>query len=153
MFSAAVSHFLNCLLGSSSFLPDTSSAEPPTRRRSRRRRPQPSRVPSSKDSGWTKLTPSELWSRIRKEAQDYYHHTTDGFVYLCFVCLLPDASTEISSPSNSVCSESLDEVLEKRGLQKISLLREIAIKTGIQVGHQPETKLNQKCCLTRHTSH
>lgn len=33
----------------------------------------------------------------------------------------------------SVSSESIDEVIEKHGLQRISLLREIAIKTGIQV--------------------
>lgn len=87
MFSAAVSHFLNCLLGSSSALPDPSSAEPPARRRSRRRRTQSSRVTSSKDSGWSKLTPSELWSRIRKEAQDYYHHAADRFVCLRCVCV------------------------------------------------------------------
>lgn len=104
MFSAAVSHFLNCLLGSSSCLPDTSSAEPPSRRRSRRRRAQTSRLTSSKDSGWTKLTPTELWNRIRKEAQDYYHHAVDGFVSLRSVCLLPDAGIEISSTSTSLCA-------------------------------------------------
>lgn len=33
----------------------------------------------------------------------------------------------------SLCSESVDQVVEKYGLQKITLLREISVKTGIQV--------------------
>lgn len=32
-------------------------------------------------------------------------------------------------------SESIDEVIEMHGLQRTSLLREFAIKTGIQVGY------------------
>ncbi|XP_069002269.1 clustered mitochondria protein homolog [Embiotoca jacksoni] len=103
-FSAAVSHFLNCLLSSSSSFNDSCSDELLTRRRSRRRR---SRVTALTDSVWARLTSSELWSRIRAEARDYYHYTID--------------------------SESIDGVIEKHNLQRISLLREIAIKTGIQV--------------------
>ncbi|KAM9348865.1 clustered mitochondria protein homolog [Symphorus nematophorus] len=106
-FSAAVSHFLNCLLSSSSCLPDSCSDELLSRRRSRRRRSHGSRVAMLTDSVWARLTPSELWDRIRAEAGDYYHYTID--------------------------CESIDEVIEKHGLQRISLLREIAIKTGIQV--------------------
>uniref|UniRef100_A0A671X1J5 Clustered mitochondria homolog n=1 Tax=Sparus aurata TaxID=8175 RepID=A0A671X1J5_SPAAU len=79
-FSAAVSHFLNCLLSSSSCCPDSGSDELLSRRRSRRRRSHGSRV-----------------------------------------ALLTDSV------------ESIDDVIEKHGLQRISLLREIAIKTGIQV--------------------
>lgn len=33
----------------------------------------------------------------------------------------------------SLYSESVDQVVERYGLQKITLLREISIKTGIQV--------------------
>ncbi|XP_040007417.1 clustered mitochondria protein homolog isoform X2 [Xiphias gladius] len=106
-FSAAVSHFLNCLLSSSSCIPDSSSDELLSRRRSRRRRSHGSRVALLTDSVWARLTPSELWGRIRTEAGDYYHYTID--------------------------SQSIDEVIEKHGVQRISLLREIAIKTGIQV--------------------
>ncbi|XP_032388908.1 clustered mitochondria protein homolog isoform X2 [Etheostoma spectabile] len=106
-FSAAVSHFLNCLLSSSSCLTDSSSDELLSRRRSRRRRSHGSRVILLTDSVWARLTPSELWGRIRTEAGVYYHYTID--------------------------SESVDEVIEKHSLQRISLLREIAIKTGIQV--------------------
>ncbi|KAI3373788.1 hypothetical protein L3Q82_022368 [Scortum barcoo] len=106
-FSAAVSHFLNCLLSSSSCLPDSCSDELLSRRRSRRRRSHGGRVALLTDSVWARLTPTELWGRIRTEAGDYYHYTID--------------------------SESMDEVIEKHDLQRISLLREIAIKTGIQV--------------------
>uniref|UniRef100_A0A8D3BCA0 Clustered mitochondria protein homolog n=1 Tax=Scophthalmus maximus TaxID=52904 RepID=A0A8D3BCA0_SCOMX len=106
-FSAAVSHFLNCLLSSSSCVHDSCSDELHSRRRSRRRRSHGSRVAMVTDSVWARLTPGELWSRIKTEAGDYYHYTID--------------------------SESIDEVIEKHGLQRISLLREIAIKTGIQV--------------------
>ncbi|KAF3705704.1 Clustered mitochondria protein -like protein [Channa argus] len=93
-FSAAVSHFLNCLLSSASCFPDSRSDELLSRRRSRRRRSHRSRVTLLTDSTWARLTPSELWGRI---------------------------------------SESIDEVIEKHNLQRISLLREMAIKTGIQV--------------------
>ncbi|KAF1378436.1 hypothetical protein PFLUV_G00190540 [Perca fluviatilis] len=106
-FSAAVSHFLNCLLSSSSCLTDSCSDELLSRRRSRRRRSHGSRVTLLTDSVWARLTPSELWGRIRTEAGVYYHYTID--------------------------SESVDRVIEKHSLQRISLLREIAIKTGIQV--------------------
>lgn len=106
-FSAAVSHFLNCLLSSSSSFPDSCSDELLSRRRSRRRRSHGSRVSSLTDSMWARLTSTELWGKIRAEARDYYHYTID--------------------------SESIDEVIEKHNLQRISLLREMAIKTGIQV--------------------
>ncbi|XP_070773586.1 clustered mitochondria protein homolog [Enoplosus armatus] len=105
-FSGAVSHFLNCLLSSSSCFPDSCSEKLLPRRRSRRRRSHGSRV-SLTDCVWVRLTSSELWGRIRTEAGDYYHYTID--------------------------SESIEEVIEKHSLQRISLLREIAIKTGIQV--------------------
>uniref|UniRef100_A0A8C9XLF0 Clustered mitochondria homolog n=1 Tax=Sander lucioperca TaxID=283035 RepID=A0A8C9XLF0_SANLU len=106
-FSAAVSHFLNCLLSSSSCLTDSCSDELLSRRRSRRRRSHGSRVTLLTDSVWARLTPSELWGRIRTEAGVYYHYTID--------------------------SESVDGVIEKHSLQRISLLRELAIKTGIQL--------------------
>uniref|UniRef100_A0A3Q4BA58 Clu domain-containing protein n=1 Tax=Mola mola TaxID=94237 RepID=A0A3Q4BA58_MOLML len=108
-FSGAVSHFLNCLLSSSSCFPDSCSDELLSRRRSRRRRSQGGRAASLKDGAWTKMTPSELWSRIRNEAREYYHLTIKR------------------------CVESMDEAIENHSLQRISLLREIAIKTGIQV--------------------
>lgn len=104
--SAAVSHFLNCFLSS---FPDAVAHLPPdelvSRRKSRKRR---NRVPGSGDNtAWASLTPSELWKNIASEVQSYYYFT--------------------------IQCESVDQVVEKYGLQKITLLREISIKTGIQI--------------------
>uniref|UniRef100_A0A8C1CWD7 Clustered mitochondria protein homolog n=1 Tax=Cyprinus carpio carpio TaxID=630221 RepID=A0A8C1CWD7_CYPCA len=104
--SAAVSHFLNCLLSS---FPDAVAHLPVdelvSRRKNRKRR---NRVPGGGDNtAWASLTPSELWKNINSEAQSYYHF--------------------------SLQCESVDQAVEKYGLQKITLLREISIKTGVQV--------------------
>ncbi|XP_030632710.1 clustered mitochondria protein homolog isoform X1 [Chanos chanos] len=104
--SAAVSHFLNCLLSS---FPDAVAHLPAdelvSRRKNRKRR---NRVPGGGDNtAWASLTPSELWKSIVTEAQSYYHF--------------------------SMQCESVDQAVEKYGLQKITLLREISIKTGIQI--------------------
>ncbi|XP_075994985.1 clustered mitochondria protein homolog isoform X2 [Genypterus blacodes] len=104
--SAAVSHFLNCFLSS---FPDAVAHLPPdelvSRRKNRKRR---NRVPGGSDNtAWASLTPSELWKNIASEGQSYYHFT--------------------------VQCESVDQVVETYGLQKSTLLREISIKTGIQI--------------------
>uniref|UniRef100_A0A8C1CYQ8 Clustered mitochondria protein homolog n=1 Tax=Cyprinus carpio carpio TaxID=630221 RepID=A0A8C1CYQ8_CYPCA len=70
--SAAVSHFLNCLLSS---FPDAVAHLPVdelvSRRKNRKRR---NRVPGGGDNtAWASLTPSELWKNINSEAQSYYH--------------------------------------------------------------------------------
>ncbi|XP_034723215.1 clustered mitochondria protein homolog isoform X1 [Etheostoma cragini] len=104
--SAAVSHFLNCFLSS---FPDSVAHLPPdelvSRRKSRKRR---NRVPGGGDNtAWASLTPNELWKNIASEAKSYYHFTLE--------------------------CESVDQVVEKYGLQKTTLLREISVKTGIQI--------------------
>ncbi|XP_054650977.1 clustered mitochondria protein homolog isoform X3 [Dunckerocampus dactyliophorus] len=104
--SAAVSHFLNCFLSS---FPDAVAHLPPdelvSRRKNRKRR---NRVPGSGDNtAWASLTPSELWKNIASEAQSYYHYT--------------------------IQCDSVDQVVEKYGLHKITLLREISVKAGIQI--------------------
>lgn len=129
--SAAVSHFLNCFLSSSPCFLDSCSDELASRRRSRRRRSHRGRVASLKDNVWSKLTPSELWRRIRSDARDYFHFTIDRCARRG--CL--GGGVRMLHPSSSLSSESIDEVIETHGLQRTSLLREIAIKTGIQVRH------------------
>ncbi|XP_077467620.1 clustered mitochondria protein homolog isoform X2 [Stigmatopora argus] len=104
--SAAVSHFLNCFLSS---FPDAVTHLPVdeliSRRKSRKRR---NKVPANGDNtAWASLTPNELWKNIATEAQSYYHFT--------FQC------------------ENVDHVVEKYRLQKITLLREISVKTGVQI--------------------
>ncbi|CAL8265646.1 unnamed protein product [Merluccius merluccius] len=105
--SAAVSHFLNCLLSSASSFPDSTADELLSRRRSRRRRSQGSRAAALAETAWARMTPGDLWRKIKTEAEDYYQFTLH--------------------------CESIDEIVERFGLQKISLLREIAMTTGIQV--------------------
>ncbi|KAL6471150.1 hypothetical protein MHYP_G00198000 [Metynnis hypsauchen] len=104
--SAAVSHFLNCFLSS---FPDAVAHLPAdelvSRKKNKRRR---NRVPGGGDNtAWASLTPSELWKSIASEALSYYHFTLQ--------------------------CESADQAVEKYGLQKITLLREISVKTGIQI--------------------
>uniref|UniRef100_W5KMZ2 Clustered mitochondria protein homolog n=1 Tax=Astyanax mexicanus TaxID=7994 RepID=W5KMZ2_ASTMX len=104
--SAAVSHFLNCFLSS---FPDAVAHLPAdelvSRKKNKKRR---NRVPGGGDNtAWASLTPSELWKNIASEALSYYHFTLQ--------------------------CESVDQAVEKYGLQKITLLREISVKAGIQV--------------------
>ncbi|XP_062328802.1 clustered mitochondria protein homolog isoform X1 [Osmerus eperlanus] len=104
--SAAVSHFLNCFLSSfADAVAHLPTDELVSRRKNRKRK---NRVPGGGDNtAWASLTPSELWKSIVSEAQSYYH-----FTLYC---------------------ESVDLAVEKYGLQKITLLREISIKAGIQI--------------------
>uniref|UniRef100_A0A8C9TKI9 Clustered mitochondria protein homolog n=1 Tax=Scleropages formosus TaxID=113540 RepID=A0A8C9TKI9_SCLFO len=102
--SVAVSHFLNCFLSS---FPDVVAHLPvdelASRRKNRRRR---NRVAGGGDNtAWASLTPSDLWRNIVSEAQEYYHFTL----------------------------QCVDQAVERYGLQKITLLREISLKAGIQV--------------------
>ncbi|XP_020323555.1 clustered mitochondria protein homolog isoform X2 [Oncorhynchus kisutch] len=103
--SASVSHFLNCFLSSFDAVAHLPADELVSRRKNRKRR---NRVPGGGDNtAWASLTPSELWKNIVSEAQSYYHFTLH--------------------------CENADQVVEKYGLQKITLLREISIKAGIQI--------------------
>ncbi|KAJ8367901.1 hypothetical protein SKAU_G00079290 [Synaphobranchus kaupii] len=104
--SAAVSHFLNCFLSSfADAVAHLPADELLSRKRNRRRR---NRVPGGGDNtAWASLTPGELWKNISSEAHNYYHY--------------------------SLKCESVDQAVERYALQKITLLREISIKAGIQI--------------------
>ncbi|XP_038614939.1 clustered mitochondria protein homolog isoform X2 [Tachyglossus aculeatus] len=104
--SAAISHFLNCFLSS---FPNPVAHLPAdelvSKKKSRKRK---SRTPGGADStAWAALTPQELWKNIGQEARDYF-----DFDLEC---------------------ESVDQAVEGYGLQKITLLREISLKTGVQI--------------------
>ncbi|KAI1894016.1 hypothetical protein AGOR_G00129650 [Albula goreensis] len=104
--SAAVSHFLNCFLSSfADAVAHLPADELLSRKKNRRRR---NHVPGGGDNtAWASLTPSELWKNISTEAQSYYHYTLQ--------------------------CEGVDQAVERYSLQKITLLREISIKAGIQI--------------------
>ena len=142
--SAAVSHFLNCLLSSASSAPDSADELLSRRRGSRRRRSQGSRAAALAETAWARMTPGDLWRKIQNEAEDYYHYTLHWCVSACACvclrvcvceCVRVYVCSVIGSNSRllSLCSDSVDEAVERWSLQKISLLREIAMKTGIQV--------------------
>uniref|UniRef100_A0A8C8XBB6 Clustered mitochondria protein homolog n=1 Tax=Panthera leo TaxID=9689 RepID=A0A8C8XBB6_PANLE len=104
--SAAISHFLNCFLSS---YPNPVAHLPAdeliSKKRNRRRRNRP---PGAADNtAWAVMTPQELWKNICQEAKNYF-----GFSLEC---------------------ETVDQAVETYGLQKITLLREISLKTGIQI--------------------
>ncbi|CAM4670777.1 unnamed protein product [Leuciscus chuanchicus] len=104
--SASVSHFLNCFLSSFADAGVIQQNDKlASRRRSRRRRSRA--FVGGAVTVWANLTPSDLWVAIKTEAQEYYHYS------------LPCGSVE--------------EAVDKCRLQRNTLLREIAIKTGIQI--------------------
>ncbi|XP_005170337.2 clustered mitochondria protein homolog isoform X2 [Danio rerio] len=104
--SASVSHFLNCFLSSFADAGVIQQSDRlASRRRSRRRRSRVSE--GGAVTIWSTLTPSDLWRAISTEALEYYHY--------------------------SLCCVSVEEAVDKCRLQRITLLRETAIKTGIQI--------------------
>uniref|UniRef100_A0A8C5LQ89 Clustered mitochondria protein homolog n=1 Tax=Leptobrachium leishanense TaxID=445787 RepID=A0A8C5LQ89_9ANUR len=104
--SAAVSHFLNCFLSS---YPNPVAHLPPdellSRRRKGKRRIRP--LENGDSTAWTTMTPVDLWKQIVQK-------TKEGFDFA-----LP--------------CESVDQLVEKYNLQKVSLLREFCLKMGIQI--------------------
>ncbi|XP_073485466.1 clustered mitochondria protein homolog [Aquarana catesbeiana] len=104
--SAAVSHFLNCFLSS---YPNPVAHLPPdeliTRKRKNKRKMRP--LENGDSTAWTSMTPADLWRRIQSNAKDSFDFT--------------------------LSSVSMEHLVEKLSLQKVTLLREFCIKTGVQV--------------------
>ncbi|XP_066499903.1 clustered mitochondria protein homolog [Hoplias malabaricus] len=101
--SAAASHFLCCLLVPH-FTPASNGEE--SKKRSRRRGHKSAGTADS--IAWGNLSGNELWSLICQDALETYG-LKQGL------------------------GSSADQLVEQYGLQKISLLREICLKTGIQL--------------------
>ncbi|KAM3610958.1 uncharacterized protein V6R79_011205 [Siganus canaliculatus] len=100
--SAAVSHFLCCLLVPH-FTPTPVGEE--TKKKSRRRGRG---AGASESTPWSTLTGSELWNLVCQDAVETYN-----------------ISDSLGSGPN--------HLVEQYGLQKISLLREFCLKTGVQM--------------------
>nr|XP_020450014.1 clustered mitochondria protein homolog [Monopterus albus] len=100
--SAAVSHFLCCLLVAH-FIPTPVGEE--TKKKSRRRGRG---AGASESTPWSTLTGAELWNLVCQDADETYNISD---------CLG-------SGPNHLV---------EHYGLQKLSLLREFCLKTGVQL--------------------
>ncbi|KAK1893333.1 Clustered mitochondria protein like [Dissostichus eleginoides] len=102
--SAAVSHFLCCLLVPH-FTPTPVGEE--TKKKSRRRGRGPG-AGAAESSPWSTLTGAELWTLLCQEAAETYN-----------------ISDSLGSGPN--------HLVEHYGLQKLSLLREFCLKTGVQL--------------------
>ncbi|XP_060704008.1 clustered mitochondria protein homolog isoform X1 [Hemiscyllium ocellatum] len=104
--SVAISHFLNCFLSS---FPNPIAHLPTDELVSKKKRNKrkPRHLGNADNTTWASTTPQELWKNISNETKSYF-----GF---------------------SIDCESVDQAVEKYGLQKISLLREICVKSGIQI--------------------
>ncbi|EZA50535.1 clustered mitochondria protein homolog isoform X2 [Ooceraea biroi] len=108
--SAAVSHFLNCLLCSAQIIHPQQNLEELQSKTAKRRNKRKGRSngPQQSEVEWASLTPRSLWQQIKADLKAYYDWETP-------------------------CPESLDATIEHFHLQKISLLRGFCIKTGIQI--------------------
>ncbi|KAM8960689.1 clustered mitochondria protein homolog [Pelodytes ibericus] len=104
--SAAVSHFLNCFLSS---YPNPVAHLPPdellSRRRKGKRKTRP--LENGDSTAWTTMTPADLWKQILQKSKESFDFT------------LP--------------CDSVEQLVEKFNLQKVSLLREFCVKTGVQI--------------------
>ncbi|KAI4503681.1 hypothetical protein M0802_001084 [Mischocyttarus mexicanus] len=108
--SAAISHFLNCLLSSAQIIHPQQNLEELQSKTAKRRNKRKGRNngPQQSEVEWASLTPKSLWQQIKADLKGYY-------------------DWETPTP------ESLDSTIEHFHLQKISLLRGFCIKTGIQI--------------------
>ncbi|XP_030042084.1 clustered mitochondria protein homolog isoform X2 [Microcaecilia unicolor] len=104
--SAAISHFLNCFLSS---FPNPVAHLPAdelvSKKKSKKRKNR--NLGNVDNTAWASTTPQELWKNICLEAKSYFDF-------------------------NLEC-ENVDHAAETYGFLKITLLREISIKTGIQI--------------------
>ncbi|XP_048834447.1 clustered mitochondria protein homolog [Brienomyrus brachyistius] len=101
--SAAVSHFLCCLLVP--HLNSISAAEESKKRSKKRGRGGGA---TSDTMAWSTFSGTELWGLLNQDARDTYH-LTEGL------------------------GTSADYLMEQYGLQKFSLLRGLCLKTGVQL--------------------
>ncbi|XP_040050541.2 clustered mitochondria protein homolog isoform X2 [Gasterosteus aculeatus] len=100
--SAAVSHFLCCLLVPH-FTPAPASDE--TKKKSRRRGRG---AGASESTPWSMLAGAELWNLVCQDAAETYH-------------------------ISDILGSGPNHLVEHYGLQKLSLLREFCLKTGVQL--------------------
>uniref|UniRef100_A0A8C6ZCC4 Clustered mitochondria protein homolog n=1 Tax=Nothoprocta perdicaria TaxID=30464 RepID=A0A8C6ZCC4_NOTPE len=104
--SAAISHFLNCFL--SSFpnpIAHLPADELVSKKKNKKRKNR--NLGNVDNTAWASMTPQELWKNICSEAKNYF-----DFGLEC---------------------ENADQAAEVYSLQKITLLREISLKTGVQI--------------------
>lgn len=107
--SSAVSHFLNCFLGSFPSPHAQITAEELQSKKTRRKNNRKNKavLVSIDNTEWVNDTPKTIWKKVVDEVQDYFQYTLD--------------------------CDSIDSALERYNLQRVSLLRQFCLKVGIQI--------------------
>lgn len=107
--SSAVSHFLNCFLGSFTTPHAQLTAEELQGKKARRKNIKKNKAAifSMDNVEWVSETPKTMWKKIVDEVKDYF--------YFKLEC------------------DSVDSAIEKYGLQRVSMLREVCRCCGIQI--------------------
>ncbi|KAG9487024.1 hypothetical protein GDO78_007085 [Eleutherodactylus coqui] len=114
--SAAVSHFLNCFLSS---YPNPVAHLPPDELLSRKRKNKKKMRPLENGdcTAWASMTPTDLWKQIRKNAKDSFDFT--------------------------LSSDSVEQLVEKFTLQKVTLFREFwGLKEGVVLLNEALVQFN-----------
>ncbi|CAL4122447.1 unnamed protein product [Meganyctiphanes norvegica] len=101
--SSAIAHFLNCYLSSCTNPHASSKNDELLSKKKRKKHPFSNSVVAE----WASMTPKSLWAQIKEELKSYYDFTFDG--------------------------DSIDSTVERYGVQKVSLLRTVCMKVGIQI--------------------
>ncbi|KAK3710501.1 hypothetical protein RRG08_021316 [Elysia crispata] len=106
--AAAISHFLNCFLGSYP-TPHASvtAEETKNNKRKSKRKNKHSVMLSIENTEWISESPKSLWKKIIDEADDYYGYTLE--------------------------CDSIEGALEQYGCQRVAMLRSICLKAGVQI--------------------
>ncbi|KAF7489179.1 Clustered mitochondria -like protein [Sarcoptes scabiei] len=111
--ATAISHFLNCFFSATVTQPvNFDDMNKHSKRRGRKMRNGKTLSENKQDrqnSDWLTLTPKSFWSQLRNEMDTYY-----GW-----------------QPSKEI--ESVEALLNRYSIQKISMLRIVCIRTGIQI--------------------
>ncbi|XP_019770629.2 clustered mitochondria protein homolog isoform X1 [Dendroctonus ponderosae] len=109
--SVAIAHFLNCFFYSGGVVPnplqnvDEFQSKNNKKRNKRRGRVNP--LIGNDNNEWANLSPKSLWNQLKQDLKAYYDY--------------------------DLVSNEIDTVTEAYKLQKVSLLRGLCLKTGLQV--------------------
>ncbi|XP_060085603.1 clustered mitochondria protein homolog [Ylistrum balloti] len=107
--SSAVSHFLNCFLGSYPTPHAQLTAEELQGKKARRKNIKKNKAAifNMDNVEWVSETPKTMWKKIVEEVKDYFYFSLD--------------------------CDSVDGAIEKYGLQRVSMMREVCRCCGIQI--------------------
>eukprot|EP00794_Sanderia_malayensis_P014402 gene14402-15902_t len=116
--SAAVSHFLNCFLSSFAAPQPHLPPEENIKKKKNKKKGKNSQYSSNNQIAWVALSPSVLWEEIKKEMKAHFGFELQGV--------------------------DIDSIEEKYQIQRVSLLRGVCKKAGVQLQLREYDFLNKK---------